>query len=78
MVLFGLVLWHINHCWLFNSKSSLYIYMKYIYYGLAVFYGISTTIGYLMPHYIYIYIYDKVWLGFMTYQKSVLSLHTVT
>ena len=23
---FGLVLWHINHCWLLNAKSSLYIY----------------------------------------------------
>ena len=27
---FGLVLWHINHHWLFNAKSSLYIYIKYI------------------------------------------------
>ena len=26
----GLVLSHINHCWLFNAKSSLYIYIKYI------------------------------------------------
>ena len=25
-----LVLWHINHCRLFNAKSSLYIYIKYI------------------------------------------------
>ena len=24
------VLWHINHCRLFNAKSSLYIYIKYI------------------------------------------------
>ena len=24
--LFGLVLWHINHCWLFNVKSCCYIY----------------------------------------------------
>ena len=24
-VLFGFILWHINHCWLFNAKSSLYI-----------------------------------------------------
>ena len=23
-------LWHINHCWLSNVKSSLYIYIKYI------------------------------------------------
>ena len=25
LVLFGLVLWHINHCRVFNAKSSLYI-----------------------------------------------------
>ena len=29
-VWFDFVLWHINHCWLFNAKSSLYIYIKYI------------------------------------------------
>ena len=27
--LFGWVLWHINHCWLCNAKSSLYIYAPY-------------------------------------------------
>ena len=27
---YRLVLWHINHCRLFNSKSSSYIYIKYI------------------------------------------------
>ena len=26
MIWFGLVLWHINHCRLFNAKSSLYIH----------------------------------------------------
>ena len=26
----GLVLWHINYCRLFNAKSTLYIYIKYI------------------------------------------------
>ena len=31
MVWFGWVLWHINHCWLFNAKSSLYIYILDIY-----------------------------------------------
>ena len=30
LVWFGLVLLHINHCRLFNAKSSLYIYIKYI------------------------------------------------
>ena len=24
-----LVLWHINHYWLFNAKSCLYTYIKY-------------------------------------------------
>ena len=54
---FGLVLWHINHCRLFNAKSSLYIYIKYISFGLVRFYGMSTIVGYLMPNLVYIYIY---------------------
>ena len=66
-----LVLWHINHCRLFNAKSSLYIYIKYIRFGLVGFYGISTIVGYLMPNPLYTYIlniYDLDWLGFMAYQ----------
>ena len=50
MIWFGLVLWHINHCRLFNAISSLYIYIKYIWFGLVGFYGISTIVGYLMPN----------------------------
>ena len=68
---FGWVLWHINHCRLFNAKSSLYIYIKYIWFDLVGFYGISTIVGYLMPNPLYTYIlniYDLVWLGFMAYQ----------
>ena len=64
---FSWVLWHINHCWLFNAKSSLYIYIKHIWFGLVGFYGISTTLGYFMPNPIYTYIlniYDLVWLRF--------------
>ena len=53
----GLVLWHINHYRLFNAKSSLYIYIKYIGFGLVRFYGISTILGYLMPNPLFIYIY---------------------
>ena len=53
---FGLVLWHINHCRLFNAKSSLYIYIKYIRFSLVGFYGISTIVGYLMPNPLYTYI----------------------
>ena len=32
LVGFGLVLWHINHCWLFKPKSCFYIYIKYMIY----------------------------------------------
>ena len=37
MIWFGLVLWHINHCRLFNAKSSLYILNIYdlIWFGLV-------------------------------------------
>ena len=38
---------------------------------LVGFYGISTIVGYLIPHPLYAYIlniYDLVWLGFMAYQ----------
>ena len=58
MIWFGWVLWHINHCRLFNAKSSLYIYIKYIWFGLVGFYGISTIVGYLMPNPLYTYILD--------------------
>ena len=53
---FVLVLWHINHFWLFNVKSYFYIYIKYIWFGLVGFYGISTLVGYLMPNPLYTYI----------------------
>ena len=53
--LFGWVLWHINHCWLFNAKSCLYIYIRYIWFGFVGFYGISTIIGYLMLNPFYTY-----------------------
>ena len=69
--MFGLVLGHINLFRLFNAKSSLYIYIKYIGFTLVGFYGISTIVGYLMPNPLYTYIlniYDLIWLGFMAYQ----------
>ena len=68
---YGLVLWHINHRRLFNAKSYLFIYIKYIGFGLVGFYGISTIVGYLMPNPLYTYIlniYDLVWIGFMAHQ----------
>ena len=55
-VSFRFVLWHINHCRSFNAKSLLYIYIKYIRFGLVGFYGISTIVGYLMPNPFYTYI----------------------
>ena len=58
MIWFGLSLWHINHYRLFNAKSSLYIYTKYIGFGLVAFYGISTIVGYLMPNILYTCIFD--------------------
>ena len=64
MIWFGLILWHINHCRLFNARSSWYIYIKYIWFGLVWFYGISTIVGHLMPDPLDTYlsnIYDLVW-----------------
>ena len=64
---FGWIVSHINHCRLFNAKSSLYIYIRYIWFGLVGFCGISTTVGYLMPNPLYTYalnIYDLVLVGF--------------
>ena len=66
MIWFGLVIWHINHCRLFDAKSPLYIYIKYIGFGLVGFYSISTIVGYLMPNPLYTYalnVYDLVWFG---------------
>ena len=66
MIWFGWVLSYINDCRLFNAKSSLYIYIKYIWFGLVGFHGISTIVGYLMPNHLYTYIsniYDLVWFG---------------
>ena len=73
LVEIGLVLWHINHCRLLNTKFSLYMYIKNIWFGLVGFYGISTIIGYLIPNSLYtciLKIYDLVCLGFMAYQPS--------
>ena len=45
-----------NHCGLFNTKSSLYIYIKYIEFGLTWFYVILAIVGYLMPNRVCTYI----------------------
>ena len=61
---FGLVLWHVNHCRLFNAKSSLYICVKYIGFSFVGVYGISTTVGYLMPTTLYICV-KYIWFDFI-------------
>ena len=63
MIWFGWVLWQINHCRLFNAKSSLYIYIKYIWFGLVGFYGRSTIVGYLTPNPLYTYSIRYIWFG---------------
>ena len=66
--MFGWVLWYMIYCMLFNDKCCLYIYIKYIGFGLVVFYGISTIVGYLMPYHLpfdMLNIYDLVLLDFM-------------
>ena len=71
MIRFGSFFLRINHCRLFNAISSLDMYIKYIRFGLVVFYGISTMVGHLMPNPIYTYIlniYDIFLLGFVAYQ----------
>ena len=50
MIWFGWILWHINHCRLFNTESSSYIYIRYIGFGFVGFYGMSTIVGYLIPN----------------------------
>ena len=64
--------WHINHCWSFNAKYSIYIYIRYIWFGLVEVFGISTIVDYLLPNTLYtniLNIYDMVWLSFMAYQS---------
>ena len=70
---FGLVLWHINHCRLFNAKSFLYIDIKYIWLGFVGFYGISTIVSYLMPNLFYTYILN-IWLIFLN-EPELIFLH---
>ena len=72
MIWFGWLLWHINLCWLFNTKSSLYIYIKYIGFGFVGFYSISNIVGYLMPNPLDTYIYQIYMIC-----KHILLIYTV-
>ena len=59
----GWVLWHINHSRLFNAKSSSFIYIEYIWFGLVGFYGISTIVDFFnAKSSLYIYI-KYIWFG---------------
>ena len=53
-------IWYINHFRLFNVKSFLYIYIRYIGFGLVGFYGISTIQGYLIPNPLCTYILNML------------------
>ena len=53
----SLVLWHINHCRLFNAKSSLYIYI-YIRFGLVLWH-INHCRLFNAKSSLYIYIYIR-------------------
>ena len=67
------------------NPSYTYIYIKYIWFGLVWFYGISTLIDYLIPNpvYIYIYIYPDIWfvneyfVGNILNKTDLICLHTV-
>ena len=65
-------LWRINHCWLFNVKSTLYIYIKYIWFVLVRFYGISTIVGYLMSNPLYTYILNLWFVLVRFYDISII------
>ena len=51
----------------FNFKSSLYIYIKYIWFDLVVFYGISTIVGFFNgKSSLYIYI-KYIWFDLVEF-----------
>ena len=59
-------LWHINHFRSFNSKSSFYIYIKYIGFDLVWICGKSTIVGYLMRNPLFhIYYIYMTWFGWV-------------
>ena len=65
MIGIGWVLWHINHCRLFNAKSSLYIYILNIYdlvlFGLVLWHINHCRLFYAKYS---LYIYIK-YIGFV-------------
>ena len=83
-----LVLSCINYCWLFNAKSSLYIYIRYIWFGLVGFYDISTTVDYTglqrnwgqhknTRFYLIWVCWIQIWNPFLLITSSFLDMHSV-
>ena len=62
MIWSGWVLWHINHCGLFNAKSSLYIYIKYIWFVWLGLWHINHCRLFNAKSSLYIYI-KYIWFG---------------
>ena len=64
IVWFGLVLWHVNNCRLFNAKFSLYTYIKYmIWFGWALWHVNNCR---LMPNPLYTsYQICMIWFGWL-------------
>ena len=63
-------LWPINQCRLLNAKSSLYLYIKYVRFGLVGLHGLSNNVVYLTANPLYTFIlniYDLVRFGFIVY-----------
>ena len=65
MIWFGWVWWYISHCRLFNTKSSLYIYIKYIWFALVLWHinhcGLYNSKSYLYIYQIYMICFGLVW-----------------
>ena len=74
--IYDLVWFAYQPCWLFNDIPSLYIYIKYIGFGLVWFYGISTIVGYLMPYPVFTYI-SNIWFVNAFFRYTQLMAQTV-
>ena len=62
---FAFVLQHINHCWLFNAKSCLYIYINYmIWFGLVLWH-VNHCWLFNAKSCLYIYINYMIWFAFV-------------
>ena len=66
MVWFGLVSWHINQCSLFNVKSCLYIYIKYLIWFDCILWPINLCRLFNVKSCLYIYILN-IWFGLIAY-----------